>query len=61
MELDQLTSVLTDFLMHQPDVRLAYLFGSQAQGRAHALSDVDVAVLLAEHLSPLEQVARVCA
>jgi predicted nucleotidyltransferase len=55
MELDQLTSVLTDFLMLQPDVRLAYLFGSQAQGRTHALSDVDVAVLLAAQLSPLEQ------
>jgi uncharacterized protein len=55
MEPDQLTSVLTDFLMRQPDVRLAYLFGSQAQGRPHALSDVDVALLLAEHLSPLEQ------
>jgi uncharacterized protein len=55
MELDRLTSVLTDFLMCQPDVRLAYLFGSQAQGRPHALSDVDVALLLAEHLSPLEQ------
>ncbi len=55
MELDQLTSVLTNYLRRQPDVRLAYLFGSQAQGRAHALSDVDVALLLAEHLSPLEQ------
>jgi hypothetical protein len=55
MEPDQLTSVLTDFLMRQPDVALAYLFGSQAQGRAHPLSDVDVAVLLAEQLTPAEQ------
>ena len=55
MELDQLTSVLTDFLIRQPEVSLAYLFGSQAQGRAHSLSDVDVAVLLAEQLTPAEQ------
>jgi predicted nucleotidyltransferase len=55
MELDQLTSVLTDFLIRQPEVSLAYLFGSQAQGRAHSLSDVDVAVLLAEQFTPAEQ------
>ena len=55
MEPAQLTDALADFLVQQPDVRLAYLFGSQAQGRAHALSDVDVAVLLAAQLSPSEQ------
>ena len=36
MELDQLTSVLTNFLMRQPDVCLAYLFGSQARARTRA-------------------------
>ena len=36
-------------------VVLAYLFGSQAGGRVHARSDVDVAVLLDEGLSPVEQ------
>jgi hypothetical protein len=36
-------------------VVLAYLFGSQAEGRVHARSDVDVAVLLDEGLSPVEQ------
>jgi uncharacterized protein len=55
MDSNQLANVVTDFLARQPDVRLAYLFGSQAQGCAHALSDVDVAVLLAAQLSPLEQ------
>jgi hypothetical protein len=55
MEPDQLDSVLMDFLMRQPDVSMAYLFGSQAQGRAHPLSDVDVGVLLADQLTPAEQ------
>jgi len=55
METTQLADKLTGFLARQPDVRLAYLFGSQARGNAHALSDVDVAVLLAERLSPSEQ------
>jgi hypothetical protein len=36
-------------------VILAYLFGSQVEGRVRADSDVDVAVLLDEGLSPAEQ------
>jgi predicted nucleotidyltransferase len=31
----------------RPDVQLAYVFGSQAKGKAHPRSDLDVAVLLA--------------
>ncbi len=37
---------LTAFFATQPDVVAAYLFGSQAQGRATPRSDVDIAVLL---------------
>lgn len=36
----------SDFLRGREDVLFAYLFGSLATGRAHALSDVDVAVYL---------------
>lgn len=36
-------------------VQLAYLFGSQAAGRTHAESDVDVAVLFAEDLAQSER------
>lgn len=39
----------------QPRVVLGYLFGSVAQGRADALSDVDVAVLLDESLDAEER------
>lgn len=37
---------LRRFFEGRPEVRLAYLFGSVAKGRAGALSDVDVAVLV---------------
>ncbi len=37
---------LVAFLATQPDIVAAYLFGSMAQGRAAAHSDIDIAVLL---------------
>jgi len=55
METAELVHTLATFLARQPEVRLAYLFGSQARGRAHTLSDVDVAVALDDRLSPAEQ------
>ncbi len=36
-----------------PDVRLIYLFGSQADGSATPSSDIDVAVLLEKKLDPV--------
>ena len=41
---DSLVGQLRVYLQGQPEVRFAYLFGSQASGRANAMSDVDVAV-----------------
>jgi predicted nucleotidyltransferase len=55
VEADQLAGMLENFMATQSEVRLAYLFGSQAKRKAHALSDVDIAVLLTEQSSPLEQ------
>jgi len=55
VNLGQLVETLKEFMARQPDVRLAYLFGSCGRGRANPLSDVDVAVLLADRLSPAEQ------
>ena len=37
---------LTERLGELPEVRLAFLFGSQVTGRAREESDIDVAVLL---------------
>lgn len=42
---------LVDVLSKQEHVRLAYLFGSVAKGKAGKLSDVDIAVLLDESLN----------
>ena len=45
-------AVLHAFFVAQPDVVLAYLFGSQAQGSAMPDSDYDVAVLATSSLPP---------
>ncbi|MCB0229671.1 MAG: nucleotidyltransferase domain-containing protein [Anaerolineae bacterium] len=42
---DDITSRLTDWAASQSDIDALYLFGSQVEGRTHAASDVDVAVL----------------
>ena len=45
---------LIQTLQHlMPDVRLIYLFGSQADGSATPSSDIDVAVLLKKKLDPV--------
>lgn len=44
---------LAAFLKTQPDVMVAYLFGSLAQRRAKPGSDVDIAILLADALDVL--------
>jgi predicted nucleotidyltransferase len=62
---ESLHQALAARLGTEPDVLVAYLFGSQARGTATALSDVDVAVLLApgwsfdRHLELIDGVAGV--
>lgn len=48
MDVTELEDRLRAALERQPEVLVAYLFGSAARGRPGPLSDVDVAVLLAE-------------
>lgn len=45
-------------VLDEAGVRLAYLFGSRAQGQARTNSDYDVAVLLPDGLSNLERFDR---
>ena len=52
--LSELRRVLPRILEHQP-VSLAYLYGSVVTGRATPFSDVDVALLVDERLSPLKR------
>jgi len=46
---------VVEFLNKQERVKLAYLFGSVAEGREGKLSDVDIAVFLDESLSKKER------
>jgi len=48
--LDELATTLRGYFASQADVVAGYVFGSMAQGRARASSDVDVAVLLSDSL-----------
>ena len=57
MHLDTLLPQL-ERLFRQRPVQLAYLFGSQATGRTHAESDVDIAVLLDTSLTADERFAE---
>lgn len=62
---EDLSQALANRLSAEPDVAVAYLFGSHARGTAGTLSDVDVAVLLADgglpqrHLELIDAVADV--
>ncbi|MGC9336910.1 MAG: nucleotidyltransferase domain-containing protein [Candidatus Cloacimonadia bacterium] len=47
---------VVEFLSKQKHVKLAYLFGSVAEGKEGKLSDVDIAVFLDESLSKKERV-----
>jgi predicted nucleotidyltransferase len=49
---------MRDYFMQQPDIVVAYLFGSVARGRAHHLSDVDIAVLFAPEITLEASVER---
>ncbi len=43
---------LKSLLAQHPDIRLAYLFGSLARGEARADSDLDLAILTEDPLTP---------
>jgi hypothetical protein len=57
-ETEDSRELLARALAEFPGVRLAFLFGSRARGRAHGESDFDVAVLVDEALAGREQKAR---
>jgi len=55
---DRLTQVLAEVINDEPQVLAAYLFGSLADGTAHASSDVDVGVLFSVKV-PLKELIRI--
>lgn len=52
------TQPLRAYLSTQPDLIVAYLFGSVARGEARADSDLDLAVLFDDSVAPLDRVER---
>ena len=48
--LEEMIEKVSGFFGQYPEVKVAYVFGSQAKGTASKLSDVDIAVLLDEKL-----------
>ncbi|MBC8449756.1 MAG: nucleotidyltransferase domain-containing protein [Chloroflexi bacterium] len=46
MEHDLDLTAIADYLASRDDILAAYVFGSAAEGVAHRLSDLDVALLL---------------
>lgn len=53
--LSEQCNTLKDFFSKQRHVKLAYLYGSAAKGKAGKLSDVDIAVLFDDSLSKKER------
>ena len=60
LQLDRnaLMAKLQAYFSRQPDVRLAYLYGSVATGQTWAESDLDVGVLFDDTLTPHERFRR---
>jgi len=48
---DELRQQLTEYLTSRTDVLAAYLYGSQAEGRAGTLSDIDLGILTGDNLT----------
>lgn len=46
---------ISDYLAKRKDIQVAYLFGSQASGKANKLSDIDIAVLFDNDLTTIER------
>lgn len=49
---------LAPYFAAQPDVVVAYLFGSFAKGMAHSKSDVDIAILFDMYLDAEQRLQR---
>ncbi len=57
-EKEQIISSLREFFNSEHDVELVYLFGSVAEGKATATSDIDVGVYLSESLTKTQRFQR---
>ncbi|MEW6232933.1 MAG: nucleotidyltransferase domain-containing protein [Chloroflexota bacterium] len=58
LDLETILSQLKEYFAQQPEIVLAYLYGSYATGKPHAQSDMDIGVLFDDSLSSSEQFHR---
>lgn len=61
MNSETICTRIRDVLANHGDLIAVYLFGSQSEGKAHGLSDVDVAVLFDDGLSAEQMFQRTLA
>ena len=45
ISMDEIKNTLNGYLQKHPEIEVAYVFGSLAQGKANALSDIDIAII----------------
>ena len=43
--MDEIKNTLNGYLQKHPEIVVAYIFGSLAQGKTNALSDIDIAII----------------
>lgn len=46
LNFEEIKNTLVEYIQQHPEIEVAYIFGSLAQGRTNALSDIDIAVLV---------------
>lgn len=46
MPINEIENILKEYFQRQPEIEVAYIFGSVAQGRTSALSDIDIAIII---------------
>lgn len=46
INLDEIRQSLKEYFQNHPEIEIAYIFGSVAEGKTSVLSDIDIAILL---------------
>jgi predicted nucleotidyltransferase len=44
--IDKIKEILKQYFQNHPEIEVAYIFGSTAQGKINVLSDIDIAIIL---------------
>jgi len=44
--IDKIKEILKQYFKKHPEIEIAYIFGSVAQGKENPLSDIDIAIII---------------